>query len=104
MRNVMSAATFDFDSTLLRRAVKAATFNEMAEFAVTLETRPLDKLLAELPGVATLSDMKFRLARQVIRRRARELAPVDLEQLRVFAEEIAASAPAMVAARIRELF
>ena len=100
----MSAATFDFDSTLIRRAVKAATFNEMAEFAVTVENRPLDKLLADLPGIAQLSEMKFHLARQVIRRRSRELAPVDREQLRVFAEEIAAGAPAIVAARIRELF
>jgi phosphoserine phosphatase len=100
----MSAATFDFDSTLIRRAVKAATFNEMAEFAATLENRPLDKLLADLPGIAGLSEMKFSLARQVIRRRSRELSAIDREQLRAFAEEIAAGAPAVVAARIRELF
>jgi len=100
----MSAATFDFDSTLIRRAVKAATFNEMAEFAVSVETRPLDKLLADLPGIASLSEMKFSLARQVLRRRARELSPVDREQLRVLAEEIAAAAPALVASRIRAIF
>lgn len=104
----MSAAAatpdLDFDSTLIRRGVKAATFNEMAEFASTVEHRPLDKLLAELPGIAKLSEMKFSLARQVIRRRSRDLAQIDRDQLRVFAEEIAGSAPASVASRIRELF
>ena len=100
----MSAATFDFDSTLIRRAVKAATFNEMAEFAVSVETRPLDKLLADLPGIASLSEMKFSHARQVIRRRSRELTAVDRDQLRVLAEEIAAAAPSLVASRIREIF
>ena len=100
----MSVATLDLDSTLIRRAVTAATFNEMAQFASTVENRPLDKLLAELPVIAGLSDMKFSLARQVIRRRVRDLAEVDRDQLRVFAEEIATSAPAVVAGRIRELF
>ena len=101
----MSApATIDFDSTLIRRGVQAATFPEMAEFAVTVEKRPLDKLLAELPRLAQLSDMKFSLARQVIRRRARDLAPVEREQLEMHAEEIAATAAAGVADRIRGLF
>lgn len=100
----MSAATFDFDSTLIRRAVKAATFNEIAEFAVSVENRPLDKLLADLPGIASLSEMKFSLARQVIRRRARELTAADRDQLRTLAEEIAASVPSLVASRIREIF
>jgi len=100
----MSAAALDLDSTLIRRGVRAATFSEMAEFARTVERRPLDKLLAELPGIAALSEMKFSLARQVIRRRSRELAAIDREQLRVFAEEIAAGAPALVANRIREIF
>jgi hypothetical protein len=98
------AATIDFDSTLIRRGVRAATFPEMAEFAAAVEGRPLDKLLAELPRLAELSDMKFSLARQVIRRRARHLAPVEREQLKVYAEEIAGTAGAPVAARIRALF
>jgi hypothetical protein len=105
MRKVMSAAeAIDFDTTLLRRAVKAATFSEMAEFAETVEHRPLDKLLSELPGIAALSEMKFSLARQVIRRRARFLGQLHYEQLRILAEEIAEQAPAAVAARIREIF
>ena len=98
------AATVDFDSTLIRRGVQAATFPEMAEFAAIVETRPLDKLLEELPRLAQLSDMKFSLARQVIRRRVRGLAPVEREQLSTYAEEIAASTGVAVASRIRGLF
>jgi hypothetical protein len=94
----------DLDSTLIRRGVKASTFTDMAAFAGVIETRPLSKLLEELPGIASLSDMKFRLARQVIRRRARELAPVDLDQLRLLAGEIADSNPSLVAERIRGIF
>ena len=98
------AEAIDFDTTLLRRGVRATTFSEMAEFAETVELRPLDKLLSELPGIATLSEMKFNLARQVIRRRARFLGSLHHEQLRVLAHEIADTAPALVAARIRDLF
>jgi hypothetical protein len=101
----MSAAeAIDLDSTLIRRGVKAATFNEMAEFAETVERRPLDKLLSELPGIAALSEMKFSLARQVIRRRARLLDALYQEQLRILAGEVADTAPEAVAARIRQIF
>lgn len=98
------ATGLDLDSTLIRRGVKASTFREMEEFAETVEHRPLDKLLTELPGIAALSEMKFNLARQVIRRRARFLGALHREQLRVLAEEIAGTAPAEVAVRLRELF
>lgn len=100
----MSTAAIDFDSTLIRRGVHAATFTEMAQFAETVETRPLDRLLSELPALAQLSDMKFMLARQVIRRRMRELAAIDREQLRVHAEEVASAAPVAVSTRIRDIF
>jgi predicted secreted protein len=94
----------DLDSTLIRRATNAATFTEMAEFAESIESRPLDKLLADLPGLATLSDTKFSLARQVIRRRARQLADADLEQLRTLAIEIAISSPTYIGSRISSIF
>jgi hypothetical protein len=97
-------SAIDFDSTLIRRGVQAATFPEMAEYAATLETRPLDKLLAELPSLALLSDMKFSLTKVVIRRRLRLLAPVEREQLRIYAEEIASGTGSAIAARIRALF
>jgi hypothetical protein len=94
----------DLDSTLIRRGVQATTFTEMEEFAETVERRPLDKLLSELPGIAGLSEMKFTLARQVIRRRANYLGELHREQLRLLAEEVAAAAPEAVAVRIRDIF
>ena len=94
----------DLDSTLIRRGVNASTFSEMAEFAETVERRPIEKLLCELPGIAALSEMKFTLARQVIRRRARFLGQRHVDQLREMAEEIARDTPTDLASRIRDLF
>lgn len=45
----------------------------MAEFVDTLEHRTLDKLLAELPGLASLSEMKFSLADGEVRDKIRAL-------------------------------
>lgn len=94
----------DLDSTLIRRGVNAATLSDMADFVETIQQRPLDKLLAELPGLAALSQTKFSLARQVIRRRARTLGRPDYEQLRLVAFEIADDAGNEVGERIRSLF
>lgn len=99
----MSNAALDLDSTLIRRGIHAATLTDMIAFVETLEQRPLNKLLSELPGLAMLSETKFDLSRQVIRRRARLLNPVERDQLRMFAEEVAATADAATAERIRGL-
>ena len=100
----IAAAVPDFDTTLIRRGTTATTMSEMQVFVDTIQERPLDKLLGDLPGLARLSDMKFILARQVLRRRLRELLPVEREQLRTFAGEVAKTAPAPVADRIHRLF
>lgn len=94
----------DLDSTLIRRGLQATTFREMAEFAGTIEDRPLDRLVTELPSLARLSEMKFSVARSVIRRRSRTLPPLERERLRRVADEIAAGVESHVAARIRAMF
>ena len=94
----------DFDSTLIRRGVTASTFSDMADFVETIQHRPLDKLLGELPALAELSSTKFSLARQAFRRRARTLDRPDYEQLRVMAYEVAQGARDEVGDRIRSLF
>jgi hypothetical protein len=76
----------------------------MAEFVDTIQERPLDKLMAELPALAELSTTKFSLARQTFRRRVRTLERVDYEQLRVIAFEVADDAGSEVGERIRSLF
>jgi hypothetical protein len=95
---------FDPDSTLIRRGVNAATFSDMADFVDTIQNRPLDKLLSELPALAELSTTKFSLARQALRRRAKSLGRTDYEQLRLLAFEVADDAGAEVGDRIRSLF
>lgn len=94
----------DFDSTLIRRGFNATTMSEMQLFVDTIHHRPLDKLLADLPGLAKLSDMKFILARQVVRRRLAEMKDVEREQLRILADEVASSSSVWIAERIRRIF
>ncbi|MDQ3281524.1 MAG: hypothetical protein M3Q69_08930 [Acidobacteriota bacterium] len=98
------AASMDFDSTLIRNGLQATTIREMTNFVATMEQRPLDKLLTDLPGFALFSETKFSLARAVLRRRVRDLSEIDRQQLRTFAMEIARESEAEVAERIRGLF
>ena len=99
----MSAAA-DFDTTLVRSGIQATTISELSRFVAKMEVRPLDRLLNDLPGFALFSNSKFDLARAVLRRRVRDLAPVEREQLRMHAEEVAARAQPDVGERIRALF
>ena len=92
------------DTTLVLQGAHATTFTEIEDFADNVETRPLDKLLGDLSGLVRLPDTKFELARLVLRRRLRELAEVEREQLRIFAEEVASHADGEAAERIRSVF
>lgn len=94
----------DFDSTLIRRGATATTMSEMQLFVDTIHHRALDKLLTDLPGLATLSDMKFILARQVIRKRLGELREVERTQLEILADEVASTSSVWIADRIRRIF
>ena len=100
----MNIESREGDSTLIRRGTHASTFGEITEFVAAIETRPLDKLLTDLPGIAGLSGAKFDLARQVVRRRVHHLVAVEREQLVVLANEVASNAPDDVAERIRGIF
>lgn len=93
----------DLDSTLVRRGRDAETFDQFSAFAKEIESRALDKLLLDLPGLAALSEWKFKLAAQMFGRRYRQLPAVEKEQLRIFAEEVAVGQSAELAAKIRAL-
>jgi hypothetical protein len=97
-------SALDFESTLIRRGVQATTITEMTRFVETMDQRPLDKLLQDLPGFAVFSETKFSLARAVLRRRLRTLDAVDREQLRVLAAEVASAEKTDVAQRITAIF
>jgi hypothetical protein len=77
----------------------------MSEFAMTLELRPLAKLLGDLPELAKVSDAKFSVASHVLSRRFRSEAPLAQLQLRASGLEIAGTiADDTVAQRIRDIF
>ena len=77
----------------------------MAEFAATLEDRPIAQLLEELPEIAQLSAAKFDVATSILRRRFSHELPVDQLQLRTFGYEIADRvSDKRVSARIRKIF
>lgn len=81
------------------------TYPDMVAFAEHVESRPLFKLLDELPELAQLSETKFKITLNVLRRRFRGESPVDQLQLRVIANEIAGNAgDAELARRIRSVF
>jgi hypothetical protein len=95
----------EFASTLVRRGKDAMTYSDMVAFAESVETRPLSKVLEDLPGIAALSDSKFRIASTVLRRRFQLESPIEQIQLRVIADEIAsATDDRIVANRIRDVF
>lgn len=94
----------DPESTLVRRGEDAKSIREMEEFVDSIKERPLDRLLGDLPGLSSLSETKFLLARQVMRRRIRELPEVERDQLRLFASEVASGVDEETAARIRWIF
>jgi len=101
----MVAEQVDFSSSLVRRGKGAMTYSDMVAFAESVETRPLGKLLEELPDIASLSDSKFRIASTVMRRRFRLESPMEQIQLRVIADEIASAVDdRAVANRIRDVF
>jgi len=92
------------DTTLTIEGNMAVTFREIAEFASSIESRPLDKLVRDLPGLAQLSEMKFNVVRKVLQRRMRELPQIEQEQLRIFANEISSTADGAAQERIRSVF
>jgi hypothetical protein len=104
-QEALVSADFDLESTLVRRGRAAVTVADMKTFALMLEHRPLAMLLGELPALARLSESKFNLATNILRRRFRGEAPIDRLQLRCIADEIAATVDgSVVAGRIRALF
>jgi hypothetical protein len=101
----MADQQVELDSTLVRRGQNAMTYSDMVAFAESVETRPLARILEELPGIAGLSDSKFRIASTVLRRRFQLESPIEQIQLRVIADEIASAVDdRVVANRIRDVF
>jgi hypothetical protein len=91
------------DSTL-RRGDAATTFGDMTEFVAQIERRPLENLIFDLPELGRLSDLKFALARQTVRRRLAALPVEARESIREIAESIAHCIGARDSERILSVF
>jgi hypothetical protein len=61
----------DIDTTMVRRGKEAFLLAEMGRFAKDLQTRPLRKLLADLPGLMELPDGKYALVAMAVAKRMR---------------------------------
>ncbi len=66
----------DDSSTLIRIGKTAMTFPEMAAFVHDLESRPMDRLLEDLPGLMALPDGQHGLVTMVLRKKMRP-SPTD---------------------------
>ncbi len=100
----MSTSGEEFESTLASRGALATTFRDMTLFVAEIEKRPLEKLILDLPELARLSDVKFALARQTVRRRLATLPEEERAWVREIAESVALTADAGDAERILSVF
>ncbi len=94
----------DFDSTLVRSGAQATTFTEMIRFVSDIESRPIEKLIFDLPELARLSNVKFALARQLLRRRLAALPEQERANVREIAESVAATIGAADSERMLSVF
>ena|SRR5688572_13487097 len=58
-------------STIVRRGKAAFSYSEMERFVRELEARPLDRLLADLPGLLELPEAKYALVAMAVGKRMR---------------------------------
>ena len=88
-RSAMSAA-IDFDTTLIRSGIQATTISELSRFVSSIETRPLDRLLNDLPGSRASRTPSSTSPAPCSAAAPASSTPVEREQLRIHAEEVAA--------------
>lgn len=70
----MSTHEDDSESTIVRHGKAAFSFTEMGRFVRELEARPLDRLVADLPGLLELPDAKYALVSLAVGKRMRKSA------------------------------
>ena len=74
----------DAFSTLVQTGKDALTFTQMQAFVKDIETRPLERLINDLPGLMALHAAKYQLVVMVLRKKTRpdvEEGPALLERL-----------------------
>lgn len=64
----------DSESTIVRHGKAAFSFSEMGKFVRELEARPLERLVADLPGLLELPEAKYALVSLAVGKRMRKSA------------------------------
>ena len=64
----------DSESTIVRHGKAAFSFSEMGRFVRELEARPLERLVADLPGLLELPEAKYALVSLAVGKRMRKSA------------------------------
>jgi len=86
-------------SSVVLKGIDAKTFSEMESFVKDLESRPTERLLRDLPQLATLSATKVSLVSYVMAAKYRQ---ADAEGKNVFRESVASTVEALPAGEIRD--
>jgi hypothetical protein len=89
----------DAASSVVVRGVDARTFSEMESFVKDLETRSIERLLRDLPQLASLSATKVSLVSYVM---AGKFRSADAEEKSVMRESVAATVESLPSGETRE--
>jgi hypothetical protein len=96
-RNDLAAAAIA--SSVVLKGIDAKTFSEMESFVKDLEGRPTERLLRDLPQLATLSATKVSLVSYVIAAKYRQADPEGRNSIR---ESVALSVESLPVGESRE--
>jgi len=86
-------------SSVVLRGIDARTFTEMESFVKDLETRPVERLLRDLPELADLPETKVSLVSYVISSKYRAAEPGERRRMR---EVVAITYEALAAGQVKD--
>jgi hypothetical protein len=88
----------EMETTMVRKGKAAFSLSEMGKFTKDLQTRPLPKLLADLPGLLKMPDSKYPLVAMALGKRMRA-SNEERTYIQMHLEDIRARANALVRER-----
>jgi hypothetical protein len=88
----------DMETTIVRTGKAAFSLSEMGKFTKDLQTRPLPRLLEDLPGLMKIADSKYPLVAMALGKRMRA-SEEERTYLQMHLEDIRAGGDAEVRER-----
>ena len=93
----------EHSSSVVIRGLDATTFAQMEDFVDDLQSRPLDRLLNDLPKLARLSATKFALVSYVLKRKFESASTEEKESIRRILEASRTSPEPVMQERMERL-